>query len=50
MAWMTDPLSPEIDLAAVDGSGGTYLFEYAEDGTSKLVKVQPGDPPAQPDF
>ena len=40
---------PEIDFSAVDGSGSTYRFEYAEDGTSKLVKVQPGDPPVQPE-
>ena len=40
---------PEVDYSAMDGSGSTYRFEYAEDGTAKLVKVQPGDPPVQPE-
>ena len=40
---------PEVDYSATDGSGSAYRFEYAEDGTAKVVKVQPGDPPVQPD-
>ena len=40
---------PEVDYSAMDGSGSTYRFEYAEDGTAKVVKVQPGDPPVQPE-